>query len=430
VAQAAQSSQSSQSAVAIGPGHSAPSTTSTAVGDDIDLDLEQRAKVEELFSQIEVLDYYAILGVPRGADKKAVKRAYYELAANFHPDKFFRKSLGAYKAKMEAIFGRLTVAHDTLTSKTERAEYDAYLGVRATVSEQESMLAGAHDEIRKAEEDIQRAARHTVPISVAPPPITEAPRAPSIPPVTAFTPSKSFDVQAAREALARKLRGGQAMPPRPPQGAPSTTNSPSQMPPPPANPLSARDAVDALKRRYEERMVDSRAAQVAKYKTAGEAAIAKGDYVAGVNALRVALSFDPDNTQLAAQTDEAQRSADSLLAENYEKQALYEEKNDQWSHASRSWARVARARPSSAMAQERAANAILRSQGNVREAAEFAKRAVGLENKNGGYHATLAWAYLVGGMLLNAKREIEIAAQLAAEDPTVVAIAKRIKDAS
>ena len=53
------------------------------------------------------------------ADKKAIKDAYYVLAAEYHPDRYFRKRLGTFKSKMEAVFNRLTVAHDTLTRKAE-----------------------------------------------------------------------------------------------------------------------------------------------------------------------------------------------------------------------------------------------------------------------------------------------------------------------
>src|SRR6185295_11523078 len=71
--------------------------------------------------------YYELLGIPDQADKKQIKSAYYLMAPEFHPDKFFRKKLGSYKHKIEGIFNRITLAHDVLTSKQRRAEYDEYL---------------------------------------------------------------------------------------------------------------------------------------------------------------------------------------------------------------------------------------------------------------------------------------------------------------
>src|SRR5262249_43042541 len=90
--------------------------------EEIDLEPAQRQRVLDLHAQLATIDHYALLGVARDADKKAVKRAYFELAGAFHPDRFFRKRLGSFKPKMEAIFGRVTIAHDVLTDKEQRVE--------------------------------------------------------------------------------------------------------------------------------------------------------------------------------------------------------------------------------------------------------------------------------------------------------------------
>ncbi len=409
--------------------------------DGIDLEPDFRTRIDELFSSMDTLDYYTLLRVDRSGDRKLIKRAYYELASHFHPDKYFRKNLGQYKAKMEAIFGRFTIAHDTLTSKVDRAEYDAYLGIRESVREQETRLSSAQEEIRRAEEEVQRAAQQSVAVSVNPPaeirtaPGPASPNRPHIP----TSPSRTFDAQAAREALARKLLGGAGA------GRPSSTGMASvgarvsTVPGAPSAPPSApgagapgtmnpRDAVDALKRRYEERIVDSRSAQVQKYKANAEALLAKGDWAAALNSLRVALSFDPDNAELNALTVNTQKQADEILSVNYEKQARYEEKAENWREAARSWAKVARARPNEAIAHERAANAILRSGGNMREASELAKRAVAIEPQNAGHRATLAAVYIGGGMMLNAKREIDAALQLSPTHPAVLHVARRLKE--
>jgi curved DNA-binding protein CbpA len=425
---------------AAGGAGGAPTSTPYVSTDGIDLEPEFRARVEEVYATLDGLDYYTLLGIDRSADKKIIKRGYYELAANFHPDKYFRKNLGPYKAKMEAIFGRLTIAHDTLTSKADRAEYDAYLGIRETTREQEDRLAGAQEEIRRAEEDLQRSAQQSVAISVNPaaaPPQSPSSPPPSGRPLAPTSPARSFDAQAAREALARKLLGGAgagrpssmglsaARPSSVPgatagPGRPSQASIPAQMNP--------KDAVDALKRRYEATITDSRSAQVQKYKKNAEELIAKGDYAAGLNSLRVALSFDPDNAELYALTMQTQKQADEILSVNYEKQARYEEKADNWREAARSWAKVARARPNDANAHERAANALFRGGGNMREASELAKRAVTLEPQNPMHRATLASVYIAGGMMLNAKREIDAALVIAPTHPAVLHAARRLKE--
>ena len=44
----------------------------------------------------------------------ATVNAYFELAAHFHPDKYFNKNLGTFKSKMEMLFTRVTEAHVVL----------------------------------------------------------------------------------------------------------------------------------------------------------------------------------------------------------------------------------------------------------------------------------------------------------------------------
>ncbi|WP_437613967.1 DnaJ domain-containing protein [Sorangium sp. So ce834] len=93
----------------------------------VELAPDRKRRILDLYYRLEDLSYYALLGVADQADKKQIKSAYYQLAPEFHPDTYFRKQLGSYKQKIEAIFTRITLAHDTLTSKQRRAEYDAYL---------------------------------------------------------------------------------------------------------------------------------------------------------------------------------------------------------------------------------------------------------------------------------------------------------------
>lgn len=63
-------------------------------------------------------DYYDILGVPKNADAKAIKKAYYEKAKKYHPD--------ANKAdpKAAAKFQEVSEAYEVLSDKSKRQTYD------------------------------------------------------------------------------------------------------------------------------------------------------------------------------------------------------------------------------------------------------------------------------------------------------------------
>ncbi|MBS2019287.1 MAG: DnaJ domain-containing protein [Deltaproteobacteria bacterium] len=95
--------------------------------EDVDLDLDHRLFVLELHERLSKLTHYELLNVAREADKKEIKRAYFLFAGQFHPDRFRGRRLGSFKAMIDAIFARATLAHDTLSSPELRAEYDAGL---------------------------------------------------------------------------------------------------------------------------------------------------------------------------------------------------------------------------------------------------------------------------------------------------------------
>src|SRR4028119_13074 len=63
-------------------------------------------------------DLYSTLGVARGADEAAIKKAYRKLAKELHPDRT------KDNPKATERFGKVTTAYDILTDKDKRARYD------------------------------------------------------------------------------------------------------------------------------------------------------------------------------------------------------------------------------------------------------------------------------------------------------------------
>ena len=131
----------------------------SALMEEVDLDADTRHVVVLTYRSLPEADHYSLLKVDRSADRKTLKRAYYDLASKFHPDRYFRKKLGSYKPRMEAIFGRITLAHDTLTDKVRRQEYDAYLEEQRRSRSIEDLLAEALAEATRTEERIEREVR-------------------------------------------------------------------------------------------------------------------------------------------------------------------------------------------------------------------------------------------------------------------------------
>lgn len=367
-----------------------------------DLTLEQKKRILDLYYRLDDLDHYTLLGLTREVDKKGIKRSYFELAAVFHPDRYFKKDLGTFKPKMEILFARVTEAYDTLVDAQKRAEYDAYLAEVDTTRGMEAMLERAMAESARAAAEAQKAAP-------PPPPTPAAPTAPTGP-----TPE---ELQRRKEALARRLTAGQRA---------TQPSRPSGEMPSPLRYASTQDAMDALKRRYEDRIDNATQAQARRYVAAGEEALAKNDFVAASTAFSIATSFAPDDAALAIRSQEAKNLADRFLCESYLKQAQYEERQGHWSEAAKSWLKVARVK-NDATSHERAANALWRSaDGDLHEAAEQAKKAITLQPDRIENHITLVEIYTKAGLTVSARRAAEAASQLDPKHAGLQAVLKRI----
>jgi curved DNA-binding protein CbpA len=87
----------------------------------LDLPLETQQRILEFEGRL-ALPYHELLGVGIDPDPKAVKRAYFRLSREFHPDRFFRRNLGPFAAKLERIFRKILEAHELLSDPVARAE--------------------------------------------------------------------------------------------------------------------------------------------------------------------------------------------------------------------------------------------------------------------------------------------------------------------
>jgi curved DNA-binding protein CbpA len=372
--------------------------------EEVDLDLPKKRRILDLYYRLEALSHYELLGLDAGVDRKAVKAAYYEVVGVFHPDRYFGKSLGSFKPKLEKVFARLTLAHDVLSRSQARVEYDAYLETQRKNEHLERMLgddALQEAELERARRLIEEEARRVERIeAIVPPP--------------APVPS---DPEARRRALARKL--GRSTGPLGPATA--------SMPPAAESTEQMRERVTQdLRRRFDQRVQQAKSEQVQRYVRAADAAIAENKAVSAANALRIAVQLAPEDQTLAQRLAEVQEIASMELSDSYVEQAQYEERNGRFAEAARSYER-ATAGKSAARLHERVAHCLVEAHGDLRQAADHAKKAVSMAPSDAGCRLTLGRVYLAAAMKQSALSEIERAAALAPGDASIREWLKRAR---
>ena len=399
--------------------------------DQVELDDAMKKRVLELAARLDELDHYELLGIGRDADRKAIKGAYYAIASKFHTDRYFGKNLGRFKSLMEQIFGRATSAHEALSNKTRKAEYDEYLQERDRTQAYEKLLAAVDDGADFLTAD--RASGRMPSASIAEPTApehAEASASPELPPVTPMTPIAPQPLtpeqeRARRDALARRLagsRGGTLQTGRMKaitmsEATRASSGSMRAAPQAPTE-VEIRAATDSIKRQFEDRRDGAKKAQAAKFIEAGAAALAKDDLVTAANHYRLAIKYTDDPAVHATYTDLNQRSRD-LLCDAYQKQARYEEQQQKWREAANSYAKALEGRPEDPNIAERAAAMLLREGRDLRKAARFAELSVQKNPNNAAFRVTLANVYLGAGLFLRARSELEQALKLAPADAKV-----------
>ena len=133
-------------AVVVEPADRAAATKAPAqLGRDI------MQEIAEKHAYLSELDYYALLGVERGAKSAEIKRAYLVAAKRFHPDGLLRAGADpAIREQAGKVFAAIGKAHAVLSNPTRRRDYDASLDSDAPQIDVER-LAAAERNFRKAE---------------------------------------------------------------------------------------------------------------------------------------------------------------------------------------------------------------------------------------------------------------------------------------
>src|SRR5207244_3774440 len=83
----------------------------------IELPSDVRNRIDDMLAHLGTAQPADLLGMQPGpgCDEKELRRAYFKLSKEFHPDRYFGRQLGPYKARLQLVFTALTEAYDALS---------------------------------------------------------------------------------------------------------------------------------------------------------------------------------------------------------------------------------------------------------------------------------------------------------------------------
>ena len=80
-------------------------------------------RIDALYQKLSGLSKYELLEIEATADAETIKKNYYSLAKEFHPDRYFAVTDESVKAKLTEIFDAITEAYNSLKDEKTREEY-------------------------------------------------------------------------------------------------------------------------------------------------------------------------------------------------------------------------------------------------------------------------------------------------------------------
>lgn len=107
-----------------------------ALSEDVELTEEQKLRVLSMRRKLDTADYFVLLDVDGSADKRALRRSYFALSKEFHPDRYYGKHTGSFGPWLAQIFAHIKEAHEVLSDDKKRQEYESKLSGQSQVGGQ------------------------------------------------------------------------------------------------------------------------------------------------------------------------------------------------------------------------------------------------------------------------------------------------------
>jgi len=337
---------------------------------ELELNEVERIKIDRLYDRLQRITYYEMLNLPSLANKSQIKKSYYSVSKEFHPDRYFRRNLGDYKEKLEAIFDLITKAYNTLNDDEARSEYDRSL---------------IEDSFRREPDAYEVALDFGGGSSAA-----------------ASSSAQGRSAGSASEPVIGRPVGHSAAS----VGAPSIERMPT------VDPTVRPVFMDRFQRQLMERMIKAR-----EYFKAGKESFARGNYPQAMASLQFACTFDPRNQEARELLEQTTELVNEAKAEGHYQRGLQVFK------------KAVDCKPKKGYYYYRLGHLLQETEAERKVGLEQYKLAVQFDPKNIDYRMVLAKAFEEFRMPRNAVREYEKILSLDRSNEVAQKMLKRLKAA-
>lgn len=338
-----------------------------------DLDPDRCVEVLEWELRIaEAVSPYEVFGLPEGADHKSVKRNYRQVALSFHPDKFFRKEIGGYRARIENAWKKVQDAYDLLADPARRAAYD--LATEGRVIARAPVV-----ETPKEETGPGRAPRDMAqPLMIQPLDTFERQSGEEIP----LVQGQRFESKPTMDsALTRRLKA------------------------------DVKERIEKAQRHYQQAIAD----------------LADGRFAAADSNVKLAMQYDPANPEFSAWYDAVRQKLEAGIVKSSLAKAETALSNGEPKQALGFYEHALGLFPDNLEVNFGYGTLLLERFNNAKTAKECLQKVVNRRPKDVAALVALAKSLRLVGMIKNAQRILDQAKAIAPKDARVVEEAKELK---
>lgn len=367
--------------------------------EDTDLKPEIRKQIRFTHGRLQELNMFELLEVSPFDDFKKIRASFFKKSKEYHPDRYYGKKLGPYKEMMEEVFKQTRAAYKLLENEEKRESYRSML---IKQKEQEALA-------RQVEENAAR--------------LMEKDRAAGAPDMGES--HEYLFIKKRRRRRRRSLMAIQAEKAlkemiKPPGGARKASIQPDD--------LARQKRREEDKKRRSTAMTGAffdRAKRAQEFFEQGTEQLVKEQFLAASASLKLAITYNPDDPRFAEAYALASEKAREVLADNYFRQALFEESVGRFEAAGNHFVKAAEQRSKGVYCQ-RAAEYLL-AFGDLIRAKDYATKAVRNDPASVENRLVLAKVYYAANLMKNARRELQEALKIEPGNSDVKELLKKVR---